>query len=400
RIGPERTALLRVGVLLGGLLLIPIFILFWLRRLALRTRDETLARYRLWRGINVIVAATWLAWFTAISALDVADLLEDAFGYQLTVSEALACALSVLPPWMMALMGNGLAQTVFSRLHPSEKNSSGDLRRSLQVALITLVPWLPALAGLYAVWQRQFLPAACWIALAAGLRMLLSRLWQDQSAPRPLGPGPSRSRIFQLARAAGVSLRQAYLVASGGVPQANAFALPGGEIFLTEHLLRNLSAREVDAVVAHELAHVKYNHPAWLLVIFFAAVLAPALLPLSQAAWLEALPWFLDWLAHVPWGLALAMLAVHFASRRFEHQTDEFAARLTGDAAAVISGLVKVHRLNFAPMQWGRWEELLLSHPSTSDRVKAIARKNGIADERLQHILEGAPGPLEHYECL
>jgi hypothetical protein len=93
---------------------------------------------------------------------------------------------------------------------------------------------------------------------------------------------------------------------------------------------------------------------------------------------------------HVPIGMALAGLAFFFVSRRFEYQTDSYAAWLTGDPEALITGLVKLHRLSLMPLQWGKWDEHLLTHPSTSRRLEAIARENGLSKRRLNEILDAA----------
>ncbi|MFQ5508095.1 MAG: M48 family metalloprotease [Leptospirillia bacterium] len=44
-------------------------------------------------------------------------------------------------------------------------------------------------------------------------------------------------------------------------PQANAFAIPGGYVFIFDGLLKRLSnEEEMAGVLAHEVAHVRYNH--------------------------------------------------------------------------------------------------------------------------------------------
>jgi hypothetical protein len=48
-------------------------------------------------------------------------------------------------------------------------------------------------------------------------------------------------------------------------------------------------------------------------------------------------------------------------------------------------------------MQWGKWDERWLTHPSTLRRVQAIAQRNGISSERLQEILDAPDADAERY---
>src|SRR5207248_1209982 len=64
---------------------------------------------------------------------------------------------------------------------------------------------------------------------------------------------------------------------------------------------------------------------------------------------------------------------------------------------SLITGLAKVMQLNLMPLHWGRWDERLLTHPSTLKRAQAIAAGGGISSERLQEILNSVGEEAEHY---
>jgi STE24 endopeptidase len=125
--------------------------------------------------------------------------------------------------------------------------------------------------------------------------------------------------------------------------EANALVLgafwPSRYLLFTGPLLERLPAPQLDAVVAHEVAHIKLHHMPWLLVAAVAAMLTGAWagLGLGQAA--VALGLALNWnmltilgatqaatLATLL-GLALGLVALGFVSRRFEWQADAFAVR-------------------------------------------------------------------------
>jgi hypothetical protein len=87
----------------------------------------------------------------------------------------------------------------------------------------------------------------------------------------------------------------------------------------------------------------------------------------------------------------------NFRMRRFERVADREAVALTGDPEAYVTALVKLTRLNLLPLSWGKWEGRLLTHPSGSHRVQAVARLGGIAPERLEQLLAAPENDPERY---
>jgi hypothetical protein len=77
----------------------------------------------------------------------------------------------------------------------------------------------------------------------------------------------------------------------------------------------------------------------------------------------------------------------YLQSRYMENTADAGAVRLTGDPEAVITGLLKLGRLNLLPVQWGPVTGSLLTHPSTLKRVQRVARVGQLSPDRLQQIL-------------
>src|SRR4029077_5667388 len=86
--------------------------------------------------------------------------------------------------------------------------------------------------------------------------------------------------------------------------------------------------------------------------------------------------------------VVIPLLTYYFIARRFEFVADATSVRTTGDPEAMITGLVKLHRLNLLPLQWGKWNEKLLTHPSTVRRAEAIARVAQIPNSYVAQLLE------------
>jgi hypothetical protein len=76
----------------------------------------------------------------------------------------------------------------------------------------------------------------------------------------------------------------------------------------------------------------------------------------------------------------------YLQSRILENSADAGAVRLTRDPEALITGLLKLGRLNLMPVQWGRLSGTLLTHPSTMKRVERIAKVGQLPPERVQQI--------------
>jgi heat shock protein HtpX len=167
------------------------------------------------------------------------------------------------------------------------------------------------------------------------------------------------------------------------VPNAAAFSLGEQEgILITEGLLRTLNSREIRAVLAHEMAHLKNRDtrllpflqglleifrsivPPLLLLGFF---LFPVLLVGSGLGFLGALS--------LVFLMPMALYAVFFwVSRLREYAADSFSARITGDPRALASALDKLALVEerFFGIQGEQGESIWRTHPPRQERVSRL----------------------------
>jgi heat shock protein HtpX len=177
------------------------------------------------------------------------------------------------------------------------------------------------------------------------------------------------------------------------VPSAilNAFAVGRREqavIGLSDGLLRALDLRELSAVLAHEISHIR-NDDLWLMGLAdlagrmtrTMALLGLALLVLSLPFWLTGGGGLASFALVVLLLLApqLTTLLQLALSRAREFDADLDAAGLTGDPAGLIAALAKLER-----QQRGLWEQILLpgrrlpepsllrTHPPTAERIARL----------------------------
>ncbi len=171
--------------------------------------------------------------------------------------------------------------------------------------------------------------------------VIILAMWDTIPLPR----GPLRDRLLAMCRQHRVGVRELVLWRTfGGMINGAVMGLiaPLRYILLTDALLDNMPQRQVEAVMAHELAHVRRHHLPWLML---AALVALYAFSAVAALLVEQLP-FASWvglydpgLGHVlaapDAGYALAFLLAMvgwvplfgWLSRRFERQADTFAAQ-------------------------------------------------------------------------
>lgn len=237
-------------------------------------------------------------------------------------------------------------------------------QRSAAIALGALLVLLGVLFGLYrwglpavAEWVAEAVPAE---ALAGFDRHLLGSL----EAGGLLEPSQLPRETRDAAHAASRRL-------AGRAPElrfhhsakigANAFALPGGTIVVTDDLLRLAgSADAVAAVVAHELGHVHHRHGLRQLIQSSAVAVIVGL-------------WIGDFDSMIT--VASTVLLGSSYSRRFEHEADAFAAQLLLDGGLSPVLLAEVlERLAGDEAADDGHDRYLSSHPPTPERIERLRR--------------------------
>jgi len=178
-------------------------------------------------------------------------------------------------------------------------------------------------------------------------------------------------------------------------PLPLAFSLGSGEgaaIVIADMLLDGLSRRELCAILAHEICHLRSGDMllkrlgftlAWVARLMrevgFLVVIIGVLLHVMSLAELPLLS--LVTLALAPIGVNLLQLAM---SRAREAEADLEAAELTGDPAGLASALVKLRRWQESRLRQlfptGRilhLPSLFADHPPTEARIRQLRQMGG-----------------------
>ncbi len=258
------------------------------------------------------------------------------------------------------------------------------------------------------LWTMQASGARWWlIAWAVWMVFSLLLLW---AWPRwiagffnkftPLSDSALRERIDALLARCGFHASNVYVM-DGSTRSAHGNAYFTGlgrekRIVFYDTLLQSLSPAQVEAVLAHELAHFKLKHiPQRLLVSAATSLAGFALL-----GWLSAQDWFYAALGVAQPSLSAALLLFILVlpaftwiltplgaawSRRHEFQADAFAARFS-DGPELGRALVRLYRENASSLTPDPvYSAFYDSHPPP---VVRIARLFNAASAQLTHATE------------
>lgn len=194
-----------------------------------------------------------------------------------------------------------------------------------------------------------------WVASAADLGTLAAGLTVFVFAPLmarlvlgvvPMPDSPIHDDLLAVCRAHNVKVRRLLVWKTGGsMLNAAVMGLIGRlrYVLLTDALLESLSRRQVQAVMAHEIGHVRHHHMPWLIASLFATISATSLifgvvvfLLASSDAPLGTSP-RVDLFGSV---MAVVVLFAVFGwvSRRFERQADTFAVQHLSQYSLVADG--------------------------------------------------------------
>ena len=154
------------------------------------------------------------------------------------------------------------------------------------------------------------------------------------------------------------------------IEPVNGLAAPDGRIFITRgfydrYRTGDVSAEELASVIAHELGHVALGHSRRRMIDFSGQNALRTALAMVLG---RILPGIGPWLA----GMAMRLLSARL-SRSDEYEADAYAAALLTKAGIGTEAQKTLfHKLEGLTQVRGATPAWLLSHPKTTERIKAI----------------------------
>ncbi|HEX7773509.1 MAG TPA: M48 family metalloprotease, partial [Pyrinomonadaceae bacterium] len=393
--GYDCVDVLRSTILLVAFLILPAISTLGITLSGRRFRDRPTELWgRHLRFLQRLLNAVWIVWLPVYSMSGTGELISHFIGRSHEdLAQVVNIALYFVPP-ILAMILCHLVSTAIYRQMPNETWSPGAVvQAAIAARAFSLAPLFlfvlaintlrsnPRQAALYGV-----ISYVGWLLVRQGFGRVL------RVACYSIMTGDFRDRVLDLASEAGVFLKQIYVIPDGRAQLANAFATNQDTVAITNSLLKNLSRREVDVIMAHEIGHLQAHHPHMRNTITIVVMIA-----MNVVGSMVAVSVGLHNLTPIVFSAAIALssLILFFVSRRNERQADEIGIKLTNDPEAFISGLAKISKLNLTPLHSGRWGASLDTHPATMHRFEKVARAHGISPERLQTLLSNIDQPPE-----
>lgn len=378
-----------------GALLLPLGLMLVMRQRALRNcpDDPAPVWFGYQRTLNWLVIGVWVLWATVIFSGGIGITFDRFISDNAAIPKVLLSSLAFTTPPALVIVGcYALSHAVFQRVGQMEWSLGDLVQQAVWSQVRTFLPLILAVSGVITILDHRPQLGVALIAIAYVIYLVATQalLKAADMTMQAVTVGDLRDRIFALAKPAGVTLKQVYILPMKRGRMANAFAVSGGNVLLTDYLLQHLDRQEVDAIMAHELAHLQYKHPQKLQQIFLVALVITIIVAQTLQSWVS-------WFPAIPLSVILTLLVFYGYSRRFEHEADIQAVLLTGNPAAMITGLVKLARLNLMPLQWGKVNESMLTHPSIRRRVEAIAQRYDLSPEQVEHLFQETEQPSDRY---
>jgi Zn-dependent protease with chaperone function len=375
---------------LGGVWLVAhAFVLRCMRRLdATGSHDAAMASERAvlvsrLAGVGIFgVACTFGGWVAAVRA---------SVGNLLVVDELAA----VLPMLLFLAAGwiSGFEverrireSIIFRRLHEGQPLHQPPTRMSwvwsrVRIEMLTaamplalVFAWTEWLEGQRARWAwlsagdgaaEAALQLVGVVAVFLAAPIMLRRVWDAID----LGPGELRSRIEAMLTQHRVKVRGPLVWRTGGASLNGAIlgaVYPARYLLLTDALLEHLRWRHVEAVIAHEIGHVRRRHLPWLALTMVAVISATSMIVAVPAAAVpnDAMGGVAGQFSGTLLVLGVAIVTFGWVSRRFEWQADAFAVR---------------H---------------LSEHPEAADAVVASPVRDEVVSPQAAHVMAEALGQV------
>jgi STE24 endopeptidase len=250
-------------------------------------------------------------------------------------------------------------------------------------ALLSLVGWA---GDTWWIWG---------FALMFGFQLLMLILYPKVILPlfnklTPLPDGELRTRLLALGDRTGFEAKTIEVIdGSKRSGHSNAYFTGFGRfrrIVLFDTLIAQLSAEELEAVLAHEIGHYRRGHIPKMIAMSAVMMFAG----FAAIAWLARSPWFntafgfpLGEIApsFLLFGLLSGLLTFWFAplsnilSRKYEYEADAFAREAMGGPASMIGALRKLAQKNLSNLTPHPWfSGFHYSHPTLVEREAALLK--------------------------
>lgn len=293
------------------------------------------------------------------------------------------------------------AYSTYRLLHSTSLDRLGYVFSNISFALPVLIPWIVLSGVADAIHSLPFESAKRFLSSTEGELLyflvfmavialvgpaMIQKFWRC----KPLPPGPVRNRIENVCREAAISYRDIVkwplfggrMITAGVMGLTKRFRY----IMVTPALLQYLSGDELDAVIAHEIGHVKLKHLLFYLffftgymliaystfdfLVYFILFSKPAYQLISRSGYSQAalMPVLLS-IVMVVFFLIYFRYIFGYFMRNFERQADAYAFSMFNTATPLVSTFRKIAAASGHSADKPNWH-----HFSISERIDFLKR--------------------------
>lgn len=165
------------------------------------------------------------------------------------------------------------------------------------------------------------------------------------------------------------------------VANALVVGLVKPKVFISDYYLENAEPNEIEAIIAHEVGHLKHKHLIKRL-LYIVAGLCEVFLVGALMEWYEnysgteinTVLGLVIILAPFLLYISIGLLKYY---RSQENKADEFAIKIGVNPEVMITALIKLARLNHMATKMKKVDEGFQTHPSMAKRIKRIEEISG-----------------------
>lgn len=287
-------------------------------------------------------------------------------------------------PFAYLMLSTILSQAIYHRVSRIVRNVGTSMRKELAMAAkSSILMYLPALVvlPLRFNWMKIEL-SGLWSCLfiligIAAYNLAYPYLLRLSLSAKPLKDEGRKAEIEKFLHKHEMKRVQVFEWPTTDSKVANALVcgLIYKQVFVASYLLENLSLDEVNAILAHEIGHIRRFH-LWIKAVLFVAAIPLFLGLTSLMDQAEASGFHIPIPVGVVFILALLLgylwFVSSYVSRKLERDADEYVLKMGIPAKVLIAALTKLAELNHSVLSIHRFIEKLQTHPSFEHRIQWI----------------------------
>lgn len=148
-------------------------------------------------------------------------------------------------------------------------------------------------------------------------------------------------------------------------------------IYLTEGIVNKLNRKEITAVLAHEIGHIKLNHHKYAFLLSLLVIFSMGIVVFYSRKFMLSFGWW-HYLVTLTVFVSASVMIIRWlpnmVSKKLEYKADEYAVRLLSNKELYVNTLIKIHELENDSCVFTSTKEWKETHPSLQKRISHLEK--------------------------